>query len=470
LRGVRRRPGLLALPVLLACAALAAAPAGARAGEAAAAPPYPRPPVTVSGGDASAAPGPGTAAEPPLPPPPDLETAFPPAARPGPVPGTGEVEPTEATMDLPEAIMRGLGLHVEKTPEQQAEEARRRFHWNAVPFILTNPLIEFGFGVAGAGVFTIGEDGTKLSKFATNVLYTVLNQISVPLRTSIYFSGGDWSLVGYTNWQIFPAPTWGLGGNTPDANEVIVDKSLVRVWETAFRRVFSDLYVGAGGYFDRFYAVSDRGTAPGVANPFTSYPYGTTGPYNNVGLSVDLLWESRDNPVNATHGYYATATYRAFPRWLGSSYDWQSLYVDGRAYFGLPRPNVLALWAYGWFSFGNTPYLNLPSIGSDPDARSGRGYIEGRHVGKSVLYAEAEYRFQIWDFVGGVVGVNVHSASQAQVPGEPKNAPRFQYWYPAATVGLRVLVNKPTRTNGLIEYGVGLDGSHGIYLNINENF
>jgi len=401
---------------------------------------------------------------------PDLETAFPPAARPGPVEDTPDVAPTEASMDLPELIVRGLGLYEEPTPEQVEAERTKKFHWNAVPFILTSPLIGFGFGVAGAGVFRFDDDVAKLSKFATNVLYTVKNQVSIPLRTSIYFGGGDWSLVGYTNWQIFPAPTWGLGGNTPAQDEVVVDKSLIRLWETAFRRVFSDLYLGAGIYFDRFYAVGDRGVPPGIVNPFTTYPYGTTGPYNNVGISVDMLWESRDNPVNATRGYYATATYRAFPRWLGSTYDWQSLYVDGRAYFSLPKPHVLALWAYGWFSFGNTPYLSLPSIGSDPDARSGRGYIEGRHIGKSLLYAEAEYRFRIWDFVGGVVGANVHTVAQPRQPGDAPNQPVFQYWYPAVTAGLRVLVNKPTRTNGLVEVGLGLDGSWGLYLNINENF
>jgi len=447
---VPRRPGPLAI-ALLAGALLGVAPAGVRAGAAGAAPAAAPPP---SGHEKT----------------PDPETAFPPSARPGPVEEPGVVEPTDATMDLPEALMRGLGLYTEPTPDEREAEAKRSFHWNAVPFIMTNPLVGFGFGVAGAGVFRFDDDVAKLSKFATNVLYTVKNQLSIPLRTSIFFGGGNWSLVGYTNWQIFPAPTWGLGGNTPNGDEVIVDKSLLRLWETAYRRVFDDLYVGAGLYFDRFYSVSDRGAAPGVVNPFTSYPYGTSGPYNNVGISVDLLFESRDNPVNATEGYYATATYRAFPRWMGSDYDWQSLYVDGRAYFSLPRPHVLAFWAYGWFSFGNVPYLNLPSIGSDPEARSGRGYIEGRHIGKALLYAEAEYRFQIWDFVGGVVGVNVHSASQPRVAGQPQNTPVYQYWYPAATVGLRVLVNKPTRANGLIEYGMGLDGSHGIYLNINENF
>jgi hypothetical protein len=165
---------------------------------------------------------------------PDLETAFPPSARPGPVEATPDIDPSEATMDLPEAIMRGLGLHEEKTPAQLAEERKKKFHWNAVPFVLTSPLIGFGFGVAGAGVFRLDDEGARLSKFATNVLYTVNKQLSIPLRTSIYFGGGDWSLVGYTNWQIFPAPTWGLGGNTPSQDEVIVDKSLIRIWETAF--------------------------------------------------------------------------------------------------------------------------------------------------------------------------------------------------------------------------------------------
>ncbi len=394
---------------------------------------------------------------------------FPPAEQMGPA-DVPVGSPLEASTDLLDVLGRATGLTSEPTPEERAAEAKRSFHWQAVPFILTSPLIGFGAGVAGAGVFRLGDDNAKLSKFATNVIYTIHNQLSIPLRTSLYFSGGDWSLIGYTNWQMFPAPTYGLGGNTPTSDEVIVDKSLIRLWQTIYRRVFSDLYVGAGGYFDRYYAVSDRGVPPGVTNPFATYPYGTSGPYNNVGVSVDLLWESRDNPVNARSGYLLSAKYRASPRWLGSTYDWQSLYTDFRAYFGLPLPNVLALWAYGWFSFGNTPYLDLPSIGSDPDARSGRGYIEGRHIGKSLLYAEAEYRFRIWDFIGGVVGMNVHTVAQPRQPGDAPNTPLFQYWYPAATVGLRVLVNKPTRANGLIEFGVGLDGSYGIYLNINENF
>jgi hypothetical protein len=399
-------------------------------------------------------------------------TRFPPAVVPGPVdlPSPLPAQPAGPTTDLPEFFSRATGLYVEPSPEDKVRLAQERFHWNIIPFILTNPLINFGGGVAAAGVFRVGDENTKLSKFTTDVLVTVNDQISIPVRTSIFFSENAWSLVGFLDVKWFPSPTYGIGGNTPSSAETIVDYGLLRLWQTAYRCLFDSLYAGAGAYFDRYYSVGNRGAPEGQPNPFTAYPYGTAGPYSNVGASVDLLFESRDNPVNAAKGYYASLTYRAFPTWLGSTNSWQSLYANGRAYFGLPAPNVLALWAYGWFSFGNTPYLDLPSIGSDPDARSGRGYIEGRHIGKALLYAEAEYRFHIWEFLGGAVGLNVHSASQPEAPGQAQNALTFQYWYPAATIGLRALVNRPTRANGLIEFGIGLDGSRGFYLNINENF
>jgi len=399
---------------------------------------------------------------------------FPPAVVPGPVdvpvPPPSPPAARAPREDLPEFLFRVAGFHEELTPEERALLESRTFHWNLIPFILTNPLINFGGGVAAAGVFRLGSEETKLSKFTTDVLATVNQQISIPFRTSIFFPGNDWSLVGFIDVKWFPSPTYGIGGNTPLAAETIVDYGLLRSWQTAYRCLFDSLYAGAGVYYDRYYSIGNQGPPAGYPNPFTSYPYGTSGPYRNVGASVDLLYETRDNPVNATRGTHASLTYRAFPTWLGSTSSWQSLYADARTYLGLPAPNVLALWAYGWFSFGNTPYLDLPSIGSDPDARSGRGYIEGRHIGKSLLYAEAEYRFRIWEFLGGAAGLNVHSAAQPQAPGQAQNAPLFQYWYPAATVGLRVLVNRPSRANGLVEFGMGLDGSRGFYLNINENF
>jgi hypothetical protein len=89
---------------------------------------------------------------------------------------------------------------------------------------------------------------------------------------------------------------------------------------------------------------------------------------------------------------------------------------------------VLALWTYGSFTFGHVPYLDLASNGSDPNERSARGYIQGRHIGKSL------------------------------------------YWYPAVTAGLRLLIVRETHANLCLDYGVGLQGQHGFYLSFNEAF
>ena len=46
----------------------------------------------------------------------------------------------------------------------------------------------------------------------------------------------------------------------------------------------------------------------------------------------------------------------------------------------------------------------------------------------------------------------------------------FQSFAPGAGGGLRVLLNKRSRTNLCVDYGVGKQGSRGLYLAIQEAF
>src|SRR5262249_14274573 len=150
------------------------------------------------------------------------------------------------------------------------------------------------------------------------------------------------------------------------------------------------------------------------------------------GVSLDLLLERRDNPINATRGVYASMSYKLFPTFLGSDQNWQSLYLDARAYPRLPGSgkNVLALWAFGWFTLsGEPPYLELPALAT-PFGHAGRGYAQGRYRGKNAIYGEAEYRFGISPdgLFGGVVFANLGSIT------EP-NSNSFRSLIPAAGVG-----------------------------------
>jgi hypothetical protein len=372
------------------------------------------------------------------------------------------------TMDFPEWLRDVTGR---KKPKPAAEQDihRRQITW--APFITSSPLVGVGFGVGAAGTRQRGDpQTTRLSKFTASVLVTTQRQYSVPFRSDIVLPGGDWNLVGLWVWSKFPSPTWGLGGNTPDSAKTTIDYQLLRFYEVVNRRVAENFYLGAGYRLDYYFNVKDQAAGTGRQTEFQTYPYGTGSTSLNSSLAANILYDTRDSPVYATRGFYGNLSYAFTPRFLGSDTTWQTAYLDLRGYLPLARRLVLGLWTYAWFDFGEVPYLELPSIGSDPDARSGRGYIEGRHRGKALLDAEAELRFTIWEWLGAVLAFNAHSASQPDASGILKDEPRFQYWWPAVVVGARILAVKATHSNVAIDFAFGRNGQNGVYFNFAEAF
>jgi hypothetical protein len=111
------------------------------------------------------------------------------------------------------------------------------------------------------------------------------------------------------------------------------------------------------------------------------------------------------------------------------------------------------------------PYLALPSVGWDTYNRSGRGYVQGRYRGLDMVYVEAEYRFPISDngMWGGVAFVNSTFASSYALRLFEKSAPGLG-------VGLRMKMDKRARVNLTVDYGLGLDRSHGLYFSMQETF
>ena len=106
-----------------------------------------------------------------------------------------------------------------------------------------------------------------------------------------------------------------------------------------------------------------------------------------------------------------------------------------------------------------------PTTGGD--GRSARGYSDGRYRGDHLAYGEVEYRGTLTSngLLGFVAFVNTTTIDNA-VAGQKL----FETWAPAAGVGLRLLLNKQSRTNLATDYAWGKDGSRGFYLGIQEAF
>jgi hypothetical protein len=107
----------------------------------------------------------------------------------------------------------------------------------------------------------------------------------------------------------------------------------------------------------------------------------------------------------------------------------------------------------------------LPANRWEPSAGSAsRGIAQNRYRSNAILYGESEYRFGLTTngLLGGIIFANITSASEYDTQD-------YQYWHPAAGFGIRVKLNKYSRTNVALDLGFS-KGYQSLYLNIGEAF
>lgn len=344
------------------------------------------------------------------------------------------------------------------------------------PFIVAIPYPSYTIvtGVEGVAPINISfytnpKERTQLSFFYNNFQYTQFKQAIAFSESNIFLGHDKWELKGDYRFYNFPTYTYGLGSLTTLLDEDDISYSQVRVYQLIMRQVVPKVSVGLGYHLDYHYGISDFNALNGITTDFLRYSLanhsvGTTS--MSSGASINLLYDSRDNPNNPFGGIYLSTQFRANLKGLGSNSNYNSLIVDCRKYFRLPTKwyTELAFWGYMWLTTnGNPPYLDLPGTAEDTYNNTGRGYGLGRFRGLNMLYFESEFRFSIMrnGLLGGVVFANLQSLSQW--PGN-----NFTSVQPGVGIGLRLKINKKTNTNSAIDYGFGTGGSRGFAFNLNE--
>lgn len=305
---------------------------------------------------------------------------------------------------------------------------------------------------------------TNESSVLTSLTYSQYNQIIFPIQTNIWTSGNKYNIV--TDWRFlkFPSYTYGIGGGSSLGDAYTVDYSAIRLHQKIFRKVTKDFYAGAGYSYDVFWNIKEIDPPPGQQTDYQQYGFSKTAIAS--GLTLNLLYDNRKNSINADKGFYANVEYRPNFTALGSDNNWQSLQVDVRDYIKMPNKSVLAFWSFDWFTIaGAPPYLMLPNTGGDPYSNTGRGYIQGRYRAKNMVYLESEYRFNLTrnGLFGAVIFANAESFAQ-------QGYGMFDTIAPGFGGGLRIKLNKYSRTNLAVDYGVGIGGSRGFFVNLGEVF
>ncbi len=375
-------------------------------------------------------------------------------------------------------------------------DTSRHFHAFLLPYVAYSPTKAFQVGLGGTLTWYSGISFiTKQSAASATVEITTNRQKLFQLKTNVYTNRNRWFLQGDWRFYIYSLPTFGLGTGYNDpvpyvpqlhdtAGEQTWNQSYlvkfrwIKLHEVFSYRIMDDLYAGVGYHLDYHYRVQDTDLRLDSADPLLTphFAYSVLHGFNperytSSGISMNLVFDTRDNLISPYKGFYANVRYRYNFTWLGSSKEGSQLWTEFRTYVGLEKKlprHLIAFWLWGGFQLsGEIPYFDLWATGFDQMNSSGRGYLQGRWRGENVVYAEVEYRFPISrcsQVLGGVIFTNVTTASSRD-----QGIRLFSYFRPAGGIGLRITVSKMNRTNILIDFTLG-EKSKGVYFSAQEAF
>lgn len=354
-----------------------------------------------------------------------------------------------------------------------------------IPVIGSSPATGFVYGAIAQYTFKGVNPIDRYSSMGISCTYTTEQQLMLSMKNNVYLKNNAIFLSSDFRIYKFSQPNYGLGTNiippryegTFEIDSIAepMEYNYFRLYQTASWQVKPNFYVGCGIAIDWYEKIDDEdlniaaGDYTYHYNYSEQYGFDYTN-YSVNGVSFNLLYDSRDNQINANHGWYGNINYRINPSFNGNQKTSNVLYLEGRYFIPLSKTNlqhVLAFWSYAQFLVaGTVPYLNLPAIGWDQRSRSGMGYVQGLFRGYNIWYFETQYRFPITcnQIMSGTVGADFTSTSNKDT-----EIKLFQYIQPAVSVGLRFLIDKPTRTNIILNEAWGRD-SKGFYLNAGETF
>jgi hypothetical protein len=373
-------------------------------------------------------------------------------------------------------LWRKVRHHQPSVDGEAAPEAHKPF-FVVAPSVGSKPSTGINGGIAGNLAFVDGDPAsTRLSFVSGGLKVSEKGQTLSGVKVSLFLPDDRWFVQGDNRFSWTSQQTYGLGGATPSAGAENLKYDALRVYETVYRTVAPGLFVGAGIDINRHSNVrpgsgGDAGFDQAAYAQYTDQHGFNITHQTSSGTTASVMFDTRDNAINAKRGWLASATYRTFfTGFLGGDATWQEAYADVRTYRPLTRDGRrrLAFWMLAdLVTGGAAPYFDLPATAGDAYGRSARGYGEGRYRGDRLLYGEVEFRDTITR--NGLLGY-VAFLNTTTIDGGSTGERLFSSMAPGAGGGLRVLLNKKSRTNLCVDYGWGKQGSRALYLSIQEAF
>jgi hypothetical protein len=365
--------------------------------------------------------------------------------------------------------------HKEPAPDDASWDYRDAMKAFA-PVIGAKPSSGALIGVAGNVAFYRGDPSTThISSVVTSLTFSTKKQTSLTDRMAIFMRDDRVRFDADHRFQWTSLETNPLGTSADTRDPIQTGFDYFRLHHSAYFELRPSLFAGGGFYFDTHTSVGPQDDeAAWQESAYVTYSEAHGLPLDSqssAGAGVDVMWDSRDSFINAQRGWFAKAGYRTlFDGFLGGDSHWERVNLDLRTYQPVSASgrHKIAVWFLAELVVdGVAPYFDLPATGQDTYGRSARGYREGQFRGERLAYGEIEYRGTLTrnGLLGMVVFLNTTTTSNLEI-GETL----FDSFATGGGAGLRLSINKRSKTNLCFDVGFGKNGSKGVYLSIQEAF
>lgn len=312
---------------------------------------------------------------------------------------------------------------------------------------------KFGIGAVAAGVYRADHSDTITQPSYISIYFDATTSLFFKLGVrGTHFYPGDRRRWSYdVNFASVNTKFWGIGYDNcvNDDNESKYKYLTSRVETEYVWRTLPDLYVGPKVAFD--YVNGRDFEKPELLNGEAHRTF-------NLGAGFSIQYDTRDNVTATTEGIYLKIDQLFNPRFLANKYAFSLTELNASAFHSLWRGAILATNIHARFTYGNTPWGLLSTLGG---SYTMRGYFEGRYRDKSEIDICLELRQHIWRRNGAVIWVGGGSIF-------PKfSAMRLRHILPNYGIGYRWEFKR--FINVRLDLGFGR-GETGFIFSINEAF
>lgn len=338
-----------------------------------------------------------------------------------------------------------------------AQDTISKTRFMVLPLIARSIETDWSFGTAISATFKSKDTTIRTSNVQGIALYSIKKQFVVALNGTHYFPKEKSILSFQISFSSFPDKFWGLGPNSKNSDEENYDFTQLYSNVHLQKKISKKVYLGA--IFDRQKLIK-LSYLPGGIFDQSGLP-GKNG-YLVMGLGTSITHDNRNHAFAPTKGIFVQSSVTFYNSTFGSDFKYTNYIFDIRKYISLNKHVVNATQAFLFINEGEkVPLRSLATFGG---SNSMRGFYSGRFRDRNQFVLQNELRFDVYKRLAAVAFAGIGSVAPS-VSKLSLNDMKF-----SVGGGLRYALIPSEKLNIRIDYGIGINYSKGLYIQIAEAF